>query len=375
MRSGPVENILLIPLMLAVAACTEKPAAPTAPSMDELRNATYHDVVPVPVTLVDGRFDGDASTNQYSPRLTITLADSIYAHGDLTGDGVDEAVALLAVNLGGSGVFESFVVAGKQDGAVDHLASIDLGDRAKVNDVAVRDGILVADLMVHGPDDPMCCPTQAVRREWRLENGQPVDITAGTEPSHERFRGQLVWGHETRSFTECGEARSGWVINELGDELVSVYGELTSVPYQPMFVEVRGVWGPAPEDGFGADFAESLTITDLLRAEGEGFGCRLDLDGVLYIASGNEPFWRLEIRDDGMTLRTMLSPDGTEFGPPRQSGDDGITVFEADGADGVARVTLERRGCADSMSGARYEFAATAEFGASRFQGCALLGL
>ena len=42
MRSGPVENILLIPLMLAVAACTEKPAAPTAPSMDELRNATYH---------------------------------------------------------------------------------------------------------------------------------------------------------------------------------------------------------------------------------------------------------------------------------------------------------------------------------------------
>jgi uncharacterized membrane protein len=375
MRPGPIEKILFIPLMLAGAACVEKPIPPAAASMDELRNATYHDVVPAPVTLVDGRVNGDAATSQYAPRLTVTLADGIYARGDLTGDGRDEAVALLAANFGGSGVFESFVIVAKKDGLLEHLASISLGDRARVTDVSVDDGILVADLIVHGPDDPMCCPTQATRREWRLENGQLTEIASDRAPMHERFRGHLVWGHESRSFTVCGEGRSGWVVNEVGDELVSIYDKLASEPYQPIFVEVRGVWGPAPEGGFGANYAENLTITSLLRAEGEGFGCRLDLDGLLYIANGNEPSWRLEIRDAGMTLRTMASPDGAEFGPPRQTGDAGITVFEADGTQGAIRVALERRRCADPMSGALYEFSATAEIGESRFQGCALQGL
>jgi uncharacterized membrane protein len=343
--------------------------------MDELRNATYYDVVPVPVTLVDGRFEGDDTTSHYSPRLTVVIPEEPYVTGDLTGDGVEEAVVLLAVNFGGSGVFSSLAVLGTTDGMVEHLASIELGDRPKLEHLVIADGELVADLVTHGPDDPMCCPTQVIQRRWRLEDGQVIETVDEALTQDGRFRGQLVWGHENRSFTECGEERTGWVVNEVGDELVSVYDELTSAPYQPMFVEVRGVWGPAPHEGFGADYDESLRMTELLRAEGEGFGCRLDLDDVLYIASGNEPSWRLEIRSEGMTLRTMSAPDGTGLGPPRRSDDGQAVVFEADGSAGAARVTIERRRCADSMSGARYEFAATAQIGESRFQGCALQGL
>ena len=167
MRPGRVEKILPILLMLAGAACAEKPTAPAAPSMDELRNATYHHVVPVPVTLSNGRFEGDAVTSQYTPRLVVTLADAVYASGDLTGDGLDEAVALLAANFGGSGVFESFVIVNDDNGTPQHVASISLGDRARVTSVAIRDGVLVADLVIHGPDDPMCCPTRPVRRRTR----------------------------------------------------------------------------------------------------------------------------------------------------------------------------------------------------------------
>jgi uncharacterized membrane protein len=343
--------------------------------MGELRNATYYDVVPVPVTLVDGRFEGDDTTSQYSPRLTVMIPEEPYVTGDMTGDGVEEAVALLAVNFGGSGVFSSLVVLGTTDGTAEHVASIELGDRPKLESLVIENGVLVADLVTHGPDDPMCCPTQAIQRRWRLEDGQVIETVDEALTQDERFRGHLVWGHESRSFTECGEERSGWVVNEVGDELVSVYGELTSVPYQPVFAEVRGVWGPAPDEGFGADYAESLRITELMRAEGEGFGCRLDLDDVLFIASGHEPSWRLEIRADGMTLRTMSSPDGTEFGSPRRSGKNATVVFDADGADGALRITIEKQRCIDSMSGARYEFAAMAEIGESRFQGCALQGL
>jgi uncharacterized membrane protein len=373
MRSNLVQDVLIIVTVLALPACNATSTEPAAPSMEELRNATYHDVVPVPVMLADGRFEGDDETRQYAPRLVVTLADNVYASGDLTGDGVDEAVALLAANFGGSGVFGSFVIVGNDGSAADHLASISLGDRARVTELTIRDGVLVADLVVHGPDDPMCCPTQAVRREWRLEAGQPVEITTAT--TAERFRGHLVWGHESRSFSECGEGRSGWVVNETGDELVEVYEELTSTPYQPMFVEVRGTWSAAPEEGFGADYAESLTITELLRAEGEGFGCRLDLDGVLYIANGNEPSWRLVLREDQMTLRTMTSPDTTEFALPRKSVDDATEIFDADGPEGAIRVALERRRCTDSMSGARFAFAALVEVAGRRLHGCALQGL
>jgi uncharacterized membrane protein len=202
--------------------------------------------------------------------------------------------------------------------------------------------------------------------------------TVSDSPAHsmdERLLGHLVWGHESRSFIECGEERSGWVVNEADDELVEVYEELTSAPYQPMFVEVRGQWGTAPEEGFGAEYSESLTISELLRAEGEGFGCRLDLDGVLYIASGNEPSWRLVVRDEGMTLQTMASSGETEFASPRRSGDDATVIFDADSPDGSIRITLERQRCVDSMSGARLSFTASVEIDGRRLQGCALQGL
>jgi uncharacterized membrane protein len=195
------------------------------------------------------------------------------------------------------------------------------------------------------------------------------------EPQGSRFNGHLVWGHEVRSFTVCDGDREGWVINEAGDELVEVYEELTSVPYQEMFVEVRGEWGEAPQDGFGADFPESLRITELMRAEGEGFGCRLDLNGVLFVVNGNEPFWRLHIRENGMSMWSMDSPGETKFAPGAMDEEGAIVTFNADKPNAGIQVILEKRRCVDSMSGAWYQYAAIVEIGGRRSSGCALKGL
>jgi uncharacterized membrane protein len=184
-----------------------------------------------------------------------------------------------------------------------------------------------------------------------------------------------VWGHESRSFTECGGGREGWVINEAGQELVDVYNELTTAPYQPLFVEVRGTWEAAPRAGFGADYGEALRITGLLRAESEGFGCRLELDGVLFIASGNEPSWRLRIREDGIFMRSMDSPDERIFAAPDKRGQAGRMTFESAGQDAGIRVELEQRRCVDTMSGARYSWAAIVDIDGRRLAGCAAEGL
>ena len=213
------------------------------------------------------------------------------------------------------------------------------------------------------------------QREWEMRDGRLGQMGDSSAAQTGRFSGHLVWGHEVRSFKKCDGKREGWVINDAGDELVEIYQALTSVPYQEMFVEVRAEWGDAPGEGFGADYPESLRITELIRAENEGFGCRLDISGVLFVANGNEPFWRLHIREDGLSMWSMESPGETMFSAPELSEADGYISFIAEGADSSIHIILEKQRCVDTMSGARYEFAATVELEDKRLSGCALRGL
>lgn len=213
------------------------------------------------------------------------------------------------------------------------------------------------------------------RREREMRDGRFGQMGDSSAAQTGRFSGHLVWGHESRSFKGCDGEREGWVINESGDELVRVYEELTSVPYQEIFVEVRGEWGESPENGFGAEYPETLRITELMRAEGEGFGCNLDLNGVLFVANGNEPFWRLHIRANGLSMWSMDSPGETGFSAPELSESEGHISFKANGAESSIHVVLVKQRCVDTMSGARYQFEATVELEDERFSGCAIEGL
>lgn len=349
-------------LGFALAGCSGVGGTQAGSVVDALRNATYFDVLPQPVTLVDGRYEGEPVVPGAATRPVVTIVPDLMATGDLTGDGDDEAVVVLTHDPGGSGVFMHLAVVSDPGGLPRNIATFSLGDRVRLIAVDVVDGKIAAELLEHGPDDPMCCPSKTVHREWRLPHGN-------------RFRGHLVWGHENRSFTECGGERDGWAINEAGEELVDVYNELTTAPYQPMFVEVRGEWTDAPAEGFGADYDEALRITELLRAENEGFGCRLELDGVLFVASGNEPSWRLQVREDGMSLRSMGAPEEAVFAAPRKRGQAPLVGFESDGRGATIRVTLEQRRCVDTMSGARFAWAATVDVGGRQLTGCAAEGL
>jgi uncharacterized membrane protein len=350
-------------------------AEPMPLTAGQLRNAIYLDILEGPVTLADGRFEGEPFMPDSASRPVVMLVPDLMANGNLTGDGADEAVVALAHNAGGSGVFMYLAIMRVDQGKPYNIATISLGDRARITALAIDEGNLVVDMVEHGPDDPMCCPTKAVRREWRFEDGAPVPLEPTREERGARLRGHLVWGHENRSFTECDSGREGWVINESGDELEEVYRELTSVPYQPMFVEIRGEWAEAPTDGFGADFGAALRIMELIRAENEGFGCRLELDGVLFVASGNEPFWRLQIREDGIFMRSMGSPDEIVFTAPKIDERGQLVTFDSAGPGAGIRVTLETSRCTDSMSGARYSWAATLDIDGERLTGCAAEGL
>jgi len=346
-----------------------------APTTEELRNTTYHAVLDEPVTLQDGVYEGPPYTGMSASRPTVTLLEAPMVTGDITGNRVDDAVVMLATNMGGSGVFFHLAVVRNHGGATQHIGMIPLGDRVKVTSLEVVDGTIVANLVEHGPGDPMCCPTLVVYREWELQDGQLKELDTRHKQPTERQRGYLVWGHEGRTFTACGNQRTGWVINESGKGLLEIYQELTSSPYERLFVEVSGNWADAPAEGFGADYPEAMRITEWHRAEREGRGCDLDLEGVMYIASGNEPSWRLQIRQDGISMWSMESPDETIFSVPELSEAGGRISFDVKGEESGIRVVLEGQRCVDTMSGSRYEYAATVELEEIRLSGCAIKGL
>ena len=363
-------------VVFAMSGCAADAPAPDAAILtrDALMAATYRGILDGPVTLADGRFEGLPAAPGSATRPVVRLVPGVTATGDLTGDGVDEAAVLLAHNSGGSGVFMHLAVMQATRGQPHNIATVRLGDRVKVIAVDIEDGRIRAQLVEHAPDDPMCCPTRQAERGWRFKGDELVEIEQADGAQISRVRGHLVWGHESRSFTQCDSGREAWVVNESGDELAAVYEELTSKPYQPMFVEVRGEWKAAPQEGFAADYPEALRITEFLRAESEGFGCRLDLDDALFVANGNEPSWRLRVEAGGITLQTMDAGE-LVFAVPEPSEHAGLVTYYSKGDRGEdIRVTLERRRCVDSMSGARFAWAATVDVGGRRLAGCAAEG-
>jgi len=132
------------------------------------------------VALTDGRYEDPEA------EITVALVDSLVAYGDLTGDGMDEAALVLATNMGGSGVFLDLAVVADRHGVPTNVAVIDLGDRIRVESMEIRDRQVVLDMIVHGPGDPMCCPTRHVTEKYGL-HGEEIELEDESPPGRIRY--------------------------------------------------------------------------------------------------------------------------------------------------------------------------------------------
>ncbi len=145
-------------------------------SPDKVRNSEYQlgfPDQPRTVQLTDGKFqDGAASSTDY---VSVTVTDFI-ALGDLNGDGENEAVAAVAEDYGGSGTFVFLAVYQYVNDRAQFLTSIFLDDRPMINTLAIEDGAIFVDAVIHGSDDPMCCPSLASTRHYVL-NGTNLILT------------------------------------------------------------------------------------------------------------------------------------------------------------------------------------------------------
>ena len=189
---------LCVPLICAVVLLA---AAPPARAQDgaaaqaagelrrltlaQLRNADYH------LPLLDDeetriRFRGGRGLITFGPgateRVHARLTSAAAALGDLDGDQVADAAVAVAIDPGGSGTFIHLLALLDRSGAQVQAGRAFLGDRVRVEHLAISNGQVLVTMLAHGPGEPACCPATRVRRAFALQ-GHPPAARSG-HPDH-----------------------------------------------------------------------------------------------------------------------------------------------------------------------------------------------
>ena len=148
-------------------------------TLEHLRNAEYR--LPLigdegtPIRFEDGQASiklGEGATEQ----VRAGLVNDTAAFGDLDDDGIADAVAVVYVNYGGTGTFIHLVAFLDRDGGPLQAGRALLGDRARVESVTISSGEISANMLTHGPDDGLCCPSLKVTRKFRLQASRIASV-------------------------------------------------------------------------------------------------------------------------------------------------------------------------------------------------------
>jgi hypothetical protein len=152
------------------------------------------------VKLADGKYDSLDS------HIFTRIIDDKIALGDLNGDGKKEAAVIVSINGGGSGSFRELAIMKNENGIPVYSTSTILGDRVTVNSLTIDSGIIIIDMVVHGPNDPMCCPTLNEVVRYKLSDGQLIEITEDETANWKIYKNE-EYGFEFKiapSFEEFG---------------------------------------------------------------------------------------------------------------------------------------------------------------------------
>jgi len=173
-----ITNTSISPEITIITEIPDLPALPPPPpppsvpelSLDSLRNAIY-DIsdftgTPRTITLVNGGY-ASGSDPASADFLTAFLGELV-AFGDLNYDGVNDAAVLLGINTGGTGTFTYVAAVLNIGGAPVHAASVFIDDRPVIGSLSITSGEILSDNTIHGPDDPMCCPSFQTQQGFRL---------------------------------------------------------------------------------------------------------------------------------------------------------------------------------------------------------------
>ena len=168
-RIGILPILLAVSLVLAACGSAKNSDALTT---EALQNAEYRtEWTPEgTVRLENGEYRAPAAPGSAS-EIVIQRSEYV-AVGEL--DGQPAAAVILYSSGGGSGTFGELHVMIDQNGQPHDVAWTQLGDRVQINSLVIEANQIVVDMVTHGPDDPMCCPTQQVVQTYTLQGEELI---------------------------------------------------------------------------------------------------------------------------------------------------------------------------------------------------------
>ena len=172
------KNLIIAAILIALlSGCGRRSHQLT---LESLKNATYSldSFEGMKVTLQDGRFQGKPGADDDS-EFEVGMMDRT-AFGQI--HGVDAAAVILYWNSGGTGTFIDLALMLRSEGKAVNIATMNLGDRVRVNEVSIDHDTIYVAMTIHGPEDPMCCPTLDVRRAFLLRDTVIVEPNASASP-------------------------------------------------------------------------------------------------------------------------------------------------------------------------------------------------
>lgn len=159
---------------------THEPTVET-PALADVATVSMAGIYQEPISLIDGEYEGEPFMEDSPIRPRVHLITELMPVGDLTGDRVDEVLALVEENSGGTGHFLHIAPFSLVDGQMTQLGHALVGDRVKIRSVEIEEGRIIMCTVQAGPEDGACCPTEKTRRVWTLRDGRLNEVETEIE--------------------------------------------------------------------------------------------------------------------------------------------------------------------------------------------------
>ena len=166
--------VALIPLSGCAGFGESSPnkSDPSAYSLHLLKNMEYSLPGFGPVKLVDGVYQEKPSEDSSAFTANLRLRRKLIRFGDVLAPGSGGAAVILTDELGGSGTFYYLAIVAPYNDQPHNIDTAFLGDRLKIDSISIVGRRILVYTLEHAPDDPRCCPTVRLRREYKMVNGK-----------------------------------------------------------------------------------------------------------------------------------------------------------------------------------------------------------